>query len=57
MQILIADDDPISRRWRCTRCRLCADVAVAEDGHAAWTHIQERTQSTVLIPGSHDAGH
>ena len=50
MQILIADDDPISRRLAMHALTGCgADVAVAEDGHAAWAQIQERTQSTVLI--------
>ena len=50
MQILIADDDPISRRLAMHALAGCgADVAVAEDGHAAWAQIQERTQSTVLI--------
>ena len=50
MQILIADDDPISRRLAMHALAGCgADVAVAEDGHGAWAQIQERTQSTVLI--------
>ena len=50
MQILIADDDAISRRLAMHALAGCgADVAVAEDGHAAWTQIQDRTQSTVLI--------
>jgi sigma-B regulation protein RsbU (phosphoserine phosphatase) len=50
MQILIADDDPISRRLAMHALAGCgSEVAVAEDGHAAWAHIQERTQSTVLI--------
>jgi phosphoserine phosphatase RsbU/P len=50
MQILIADDDPISRRLAIHALAGCgADVAVVEDGQSAWTQIQERTQSTVLI--------
>ena len=50
MQILIADDDPISRRLAMHALAGCgADVTVAEDGHGAWAQIQERTQSTVLI--------
>jgi DNA-binding response OmpR family regulator len=50
MQILIADDDPISRRLAVNALAGCgADVAVVEDGHGAWSHIQERTQSTVLV--------
>ena len=50
MQILIADDDPISRRLATHALAGCgAEVAVVEDGHSAWTQIQERTQSTVLI--------
>ena len=50
MQILIADDDPISRRLAKHALAGCgAEVATAEEGHAAWTQIQERTQSTVLI--------
>jgi len=50
MQILIADDDPISRRLAMHALTGCgADVAIAEDGNGAWTRIQERTQSTVLI--------
>jgi DNA-binding response OmpR family regulator len=50
MQILIADDDAISRRLAVHALAGCgADVATAEDGHAAWQQIQERTQSTVMI--------
>ena len=50
MQILIADDDPISRRLAIHALAGCgADVAVVEDGQSAWMQIQERTQSTVLI--------
>lgn len=50
MQILIADDDPISRRLAMHALTGCgADVAVAEDGHGAWAQLQARTQSTVLI--------
>jgi DNA-binding response OmpR family regulator len=50
MQILIADDDPISRRLAMHALTGCgADVAIAEDGNGAWLRIQERTQSTVLI--------
>jgi len=50
MQILIADDDPISRRLAMHALTGCgADVAIAEDGNGAWTRIQERTQSIVLI--------
>jgi sigma-B regulation protein RsbU (phosphoserine phosphatase) len=50
MQILIADDDPISRRLAMHALTGCgAEVAVAEDGHSAWTHVEARTQSTVLI--------
>jgi DNA-binding response OmpR family regulator len=50
MQILIADDDPVSRRLATHALAGCgAEVAVVEDGHAAWKQIQERTQSTVLI--------
>jgi sigma-B regulation protein RsbU (phosphoserine phosphatase) len=50
MQILIADDDPISRRLALHALSGCgADVATAEDGNAAWKQIQERTHSTVLI--------
>jgi DNA-binding response OmpR family regulator len=50
MQILIADDDPISRRLAHHALAGCgADVAIAEDGQSAWAAIQARTQSTVLI--------
>jgi phosphoserine phosphatase RsbU/P len=50
MQILIADDDPIGRRLAMHALAGCgADLAIAEDGHAAWTQVQERTQSTVVI--------
>jgi phosphoserine phosphatase RsbU/P len=50
MQILIADDDAISRRLATHALSGCgADVTVAEDGQGAWSLIQERTQSTVLI--------
>jgi DNA-binding response OmpR family regulator len=50
MQILIADDDAISRRLALHALSGCgADVATAEDGQAAWRQIQERAQSTVLI--------
>src|SRR6185503_17731888 len=50
MQILIADDDAISRRLAMHALTGCgADVEVAEDGHAAWGQIQRRTESTVLI--------
>jgi DNA-binding response OmpR family regulator len=50
MQILIADDDSISRRLAMHALTGCgADITLAEDGHAAWARIQERTQSTVLI--------
>jgi DNA-binding response OmpR family regulator len=50
MQILIADDDPISRRLALHALSGCgAEVATAEDGHGAWKHIEERTHSTVLI--------
>jgi DNA-binding response OmpR family regulator len=50
MQILIADDDPISRRLATHALAECgAEVAVAEDGPTAWTQIQQRTQSTVVI--------
>ena len=50
MQILIADDDPISRRLALHALSGCgAEVATAEDGHAAWKQIQDRTRSTVLI--------
>jgi DNA-binding response OmpR family regulator len=50
MQILIADDDPISRRLALHALSGCgAEVATAEDGHVAWKKIQDRTQSTVLI--------
>jgi DNA-binding response OmpR family regulator len=50
MQILIADDDAISRRLAAHALAGCgADVATVEDGHTAWAQIQERTQSTVLI--------
>lgn len=50
MQILIADDDAISRRLAAHALAGCgAEVATVEDGHAAWTQIQERTQSTILI--------
>jgi len=50
MQILIADDDPISRRLAMHALAGCgAEVATAEDGHAAWAQIQGRTQSTVLV--------
>ena len=50
MQILIADDDPISRRLAMHALAGCgADVATAEDGHAAWLQIQERSQPTVMI--------
>ena len=41
MQILIADDDAISRRLATHALTGCgADVAIAEDGHAAWTQIR-----------------
>ena len=50
MQILIADDDAVSRRLAMHALTGCgAEVAVAEDGHAAWARIQGRTESTVLI--------
>ncbi len=50
MQILIADDDPISRRLAHHALADCgADVTTADDGQAAWEAIQTRTQSTVLI--------
>jgi len=50
MQILIADDDAISRRLATHALSGCgADVSVAEDGHAAWAQIQARRQSTVLV--------
>jgi DNA-binding response OmpR family regulator len=50
MQILIADDDPISRRLALHALAGCgAGVDVAEDGHTAWAKVQQRTQSTVLI--------
>ena len=50
MQILIADDDAISRRLASHALNGCgADVSVAEDGHAAWAQIQARRQSTVLV--------
>src|SRR4051812_39200063 len=50
MQILIADDDPISRRLASHALADCgADVATADGGQAAWEAIQARTQSTVLI--------
>jgi len=50
MQILIADDDAISRRLATHALTGCgAEVAVAEDGHAAWAQIQGRTESMVLI--------
>ena len=50
MQILIADDDPISRRLALHALSACgAEVTVAEDGPGTWTLIQQRTQSTVLI--------
>jgi sigma-B regulation protein RsbU (phosphoserine phosphatase) len=50
MQILIADDDPISRRLALHALSGCgAEVATAEDGHVAWKQIQDRIQSTVLI--------
>jgi phosphoserine phosphatase RsbU/P len=50
MQILIADDDAISRRLAIHALTGCgAEVAVAEDGHAAWAQIQGRTESMVLI--------
>jgi DNA-binding response OmpR family regulator len=50
MRILIADDDPISRRLALNALAGCGvDVSTVEDGQAAWLQIQERTQSTVLI--------
>ena len=50
MQILIADDDAVSRRLAMHALTGCgAEVAVSEDGHAAWARIQGRTESTVLI--------
>ena len=50
MQILIADDDAISRRLATHALTGCgADLSVAEDGNAAWLHIQKRRQSMVLI--------
>jgi DNA-binding response OmpR family regulator len=50
MQILIADDDPISRRLTHHALAACGvEVATAEGGQAAWEAIQARTQSTVLI--------
>ena len=50
MQILIADDDAISRRLVMHALTGCgAELTVAEDGHATWVQIQARTESTVLI--------
>jgi phosphoserine phosphatase RsbU/P len=50
MQILIADDDAISRRLATHALTGCgAEVAVAKDGHTAWAQIQGRTESMVLI--------
>jgi phosphoserine phosphatase RsbU/P len=50
MQILIADDDPISRRLAHHALAACGvEVATADGGQAAWEAIQARTQSTVLI--------
>jgi len=50
MQILIADDDPISRRLTHHALAACGvEVATADGGQAAWEAIQARTQSTVLI--------
>ena len=50
MQILIADDDAVSRRLAMHALTGCgAELGVAEDGHAAWAQIQARTDSTVLI--------
>jgi len=50
MQILIADDDAISRRLAMHALTGCgAEVAVAEDGHVAWARIQGRVESMVLI--------
>ena len=50
MQILIADDDAISRRLAMHALAGCgAEVMTVEDGQAAWVQIQERSQSTVLI--------
>ena len=50
MQILIADDDPIGRALARRAVGDCGvDVAVAEDGHAAWTLVRERTEPMVLV--------
>ena len=50
MQILIADDDPIGRRLASHALVGCgAEVDIVEDGYAAWTKVQQRTQGTVLI--------
>jgi len=50
MQILIADDDPISRHLAHHALADCgAEVVTADGGQAAWDTIQSRTQSTVLI--------
>jgi len=50
MQILIADGDAISRRLAVHALAGCgAELSVVEDGDAAWTQVQERTRSTVLI--------
>src|SRR5215217_7631367 len=50
MQILIADDDAISRRLAMHALTGCAaQVAVVADGHAAWLHVKDRTESMVLI--------
>jgi len=52
MQILIADDDPISRRLALRALDGCgAEVDCAEDGHVAWQRVLARTQSTMLILG------
>ena len=50
MQILIADDDALSRRLATHALTGCgADLSVAEDGNSAWLRIQKRRQSMVLI--------
>ena len=50
VQILIADDDPISRTLALRALTGCGvDVTLAEDGHVAWRFVRERTEPTVLV--------
>ncbi len=50
MQILIADDDPISRRLALHALSSCgADVRTVDDGDAAWQAVEARHEPTLLI--------